>query len=450
MERALASEALLSGQKTVSDTTLKTNETPVVRPTLGWFHGDLEMASSDHSLPGRHGETSHPAEMTEETVRDARQRLATVVGNAPIVLWAIDSRGTFTLSEGKGLAPLGLEPGAAVGRSVFEMFADVPQVVDQIHRALAGETFTVEVTIQNLVYDSFVTPIYDQQGQIAGAIGVATDVTRRKEAEDELRRSHQQLENRVAQRTAELTAANASLRSEIAQRKRIEGELRGERRLLGELLNAHERDRKLVAYEIHDGLVQDIAGSLMHLEAQVQHLDLSANQTNGFELGLGLLRNSLDEARRLITGLRPPIIDERGIIEAIQYLIDEPGGDVDLNVEFKHDVSFDRMTPLLEGTLFRVVQEGLNNIRRHSKAQRALIRLTHDDREIVLELRDWGIGFDVDEVEPGRFGIKGIKERSRLLRGSAEIVSTPGEGTRITIHLPITNPISLANHRSEE
>jgi len=408
------------------------------------------MALSDDTVRERDGEMLPQPEMTEEAMRDARQRLATVVGNAPIVLWAVDSGGTFTLSEGKGLVPLGLKPGAAVGQSIYDMFGDVPQIVDQIHRALSGETLTEEVSVKKLVYDSFVTPIYDQQRRVAGAIGVATDITRRKEAEDQLRRSHQQLENRVAQRTAELSATNSSLRREIAQRKRIERELRSERRMLGELLNAHERERKLVAYEIHDGLVQDVAGALMHLEAEVQQLDSSTNQKDGFQHGLGLLRNALDEARRLITGLRPPIIDERGIVEAIQYLIDELGIDSDLHVDFEHDVRFDHVTPLLEGTVFRIVQEALNNIRRHSKAQRARIQLSHDDRQIVLEVRDWGVGFDTESVAPGRFGLKGIKERARLLRGTAEIVSTPGEGVRITIHLPMSNPISLTNHRGDE
>ncbi|MGE5176632.1 MAG: PAS domain-containing protein, partial [Hyphomicrobiales bacterium] len=133
-----------------------------------------------------------------EVVRRAKERLETVVAGAPIVLFAIDANGRFTLSVGKGLEPLGLAPGEVVGRSVFEMYRDVPEIVDSIRRALAGDTLTRRVDVGSLSFDSTFAPLRNADGRVVGMIGVSTDVTERRRAEEALRRSEEEL--RHAQR----------------------------------------------------------------------------------------------------------------------------------------------------------------------------------------------------------------------------------------------------------
>lgn len=103
--------------------------------------------------------------------------LKTVVGSAPIVLFALDSDGIFTLSEGRGLDALGLKPGEVVGKSVFELYREHPLILDACRRALKGETITNVVPVQGLAFETRYSPRLDWGGKIIGMLGVATDVT---------------------------------------------------------------------------------------------------------------------------------------------------------------------------------------------------------------------------------------------------------------------------------
>ena len=121
----------------------------------------------------------------QEALRRVEERLRTVVSTAPIMLFALDQYGVFTLAEGQGLGGLGLTAGEAVGRSVFEMFRDSPELVRAVRRAIAGESFTTSVNVRSLVFDVRCTPIWDQ-GRVAGVIGVANDITASKLASERL------------------------------------------------------------------------------------------------------------------------------------------------------------------------------------------------------------------------------------------------------------------------
>jgi diguanylate cyclase (GGDEF)-like protein/PAS domain S-box-containing protein len=112
--------------------------------------------------------------------------LRTIVTNAPLVLFAVDREGIVTLSEGKGLAALGLQPGQVVGSSVFDLYRDVPQIADDVRRALAGETVLSQVELGELAFEAAYGPVVDDDGELAGVIGVATNVTERRNLERRL------------------------------------------------------------------------------------------------------------------------------------------------------------------------------------------------------------------------------------------------------------------------
>jgi PAS domain S-box-containing protein len=131
----------------------------------------------------------------EEELEKTEQRLRAVIANAPIILFALDRSGVFTLSEGRGLDALGLKPGQVVGQSVFEVYRDVPQVLSNIRRALAGEPFTEFVEVNNLVFETYYIPFLDKQGEVAGVNGVAMNITERRRAEEELRESERRYRN---------------------------------------------------------------------------------------------------------------------------------------------------------------------------------------------------------------------------------------------------------------
>ncbi len=148
-----------------------------------------------------------------------------------------------------------------------------------------------------------------------------------------------------------------------------------------------------------------------------------------------LVQKAVDEARRLIGGSRPPILEEVGMVSAISYMIDNLPRNK-LSIDFYAKVQSARFEPLLESTIYRIVQQAINNIQRHSCASRAKISLTQQGNWINVEIQDWGIGFDPSSVSEDRFGLQGIRDRARLMRGRAVIESAPGNGTHINVDLP--------------
>ncbi len=198
-----------------------------------------------------------------------------------------------------------------------------------------------------------------------------------------------------------------------------------------------DRDRRLTAFEIHDGFIQEATAAMMRLEALVETGRLpEGSGREEVEVSLHLIRKAVTEARRLVCGLCPPELDDLGVVAAIASMIDDqpPGGP---SIDFRAEVQFTRLEPLLEGTVYRIVQEAITNVRRHSKSDRAEVRLTQVGDRLRVEVRDWGVGLDPNGVHRKRFGLRGIRERARLLGGRAKIESAPGKGTRVSADLPL-------------
>ena len=150
------------------------------------------VAGTGHEMDGHDVVMLEFQDVTEprrvqEALREAEERLRTVVANAPVVLFAIDRHGVFTMSEGRGLAALGLQAGEIVGRSVFDVYSESPEVLAAIDRALCGEESTEVVTVGRLAFETRYTPMRDAEGRPTGLIGIATDVTERRMLEDRLR-----------------------------------------------------------------------------------------------------------------------------------------------------------------------------------------------------------------------------------------------------------------------
>jgi PAS domain S-box-containing protein len=131
----------------------------------------------------------------EEELEKTQQRLRTVIANAPIILFALDRAGVFVLSEGRGLDALGLTPGQLVGQAVFEVYRDVPQMLSNVRRALAGEPLTEVVDVKDLVFETHFIPLLGARGEVAGVNGVAINITERRRAEAKLRESERRYRN---------------------------------------------------------------------------------------------------------------------------------------------------------------------------------------------------------------------------------------------------------------
>ena len=144
-------------------------------------------------------------------LHESEERYRWVISNIPVVTFATDEKGIFTLSEGKGLDKLGLRPGQIVGESIFDLYRDSPGIMDAMRSALAGQEARDEVTIKDVHFDVFYTPLFDQNGKVVRVIGLANDVTSHKISEDNIRQLNLELEHRVRERTAQFEAANKEL-----------------------------------------------------------------------------------------------------------------------------------------------------------------------------------------------------------------------------------------------
>ncbi len=230
--------------------------------------------------------------------------------------------------------------------------------------------------------------------------------------------------------TRDLALINAQ--REIEERK-------GMQRFLQSLLEFREQERELVAHEIHDGFVQQVVGAQMFVQAVSARMDdHDPSCQRDLTMANNLLGKAIDEGRRMIGDLKPSVVDELGLVEAVEQLVREEEEQFGLSITFRRSAEFRRLPLLVERTLYRIIQESLTNVKRHSGVTEAALSLLQNESFVVLEVKDRGCGFDQTRVEDGRFGIRGIQERARLLQGHATISSVPQEGTHVTVQIPIT------------
>ncbi|CCQ94362.1 Histidine kinase [[Clostridium] ultunense Esp] len=215
------------------------------------------------------------------------------------------------------------------------------------------------------------------------------------------------------------------------------------RQVLGiKIIEAQEEERERLARDIHDGPAQSMANILVKAEICERLMDIDRNKSREELKNLKtIVRTTLKDLRKTIYDLRPMSLDDLGLIPTLErYIynfIDYSGIDVKLNI--MGDVV--NLNSAIEVAVFRIIQESLNNVFKHSKATEARITLEYSPTRLNLSIVDNGIGFNQEEVNKiggsatGGFGLISIKERVELLEGNIEIKSWPGRGTRINIYI---------------
>jgi two-component system sensor histidine kinase UhpB len=229
-----------------------------------------------------------------------------------------------------------------------------------------------------------------------------------------------------------------ALFEDVTQHKKAQQALQKEHRTLKHLLQSSDHERQLIAYEIHDGLAQQLAGAIMQFQI-FDHLKETkpGDAAKAYNAGVTMLHQGHFEARRLIHGVRPPILDESGVVEAVAHLVHEESRQKGPKIEFQSRVVFDRLAPILENAIYRIIQEALTNARIHSKSKKVRVGLLQKNEHVRIVVRDWGIGFSPDDVKENCYGLEGIRERARLLGGKCSIRTVPGKGTQISVELPL-------------
>lgn len=153
-----------------------------------------------------------------------------------------------------------------------------------------------------------------------------------------------------------------------------------------------------------------------------------------------LVQQSMTNLRRMIRGLRPIYLEDLGLVASLEMLVGEMGQTVEIPIEFASSGQERRLDPQSEMSLYRMVQESLNNVIHHASAKHAWVELEFTDTDLSVQIRDDGKGFVVpinpaEFPEKGHFGLLGLQERSELIHAELEIVSMPGKGTTISIRL---------------
>jgi signal transduction histidine kinase len=225
---------------------------------------------------------------------------------------------------------------------------------------------------------------------------------------------------------------------DVTERQRAQEALERERQSLWHMLQASDHERQIISYEIHDGLAQYLAAANMHLQ-MFNHLREGNPEEakKAYDAAVQLVSQSHAEARRLISGVRPPVLDEAGLETALAHLVHDQRVFQGPKIKFDSNVQFRRLPLILENSLYRIAQEALTNACKHSKSEQVAVTLAQEGPEVRLEVRDWGIGFDRQAVQEGHFGLEGIRQRARLLGGRATIESEAGAGTLVQVVLPI-------------
>jgi signal transduction histidine kinase len=202
------------------------------------------------------------------------------------------------------------------------------------------------------------------------------------------------------------------------------------RLLLRKVITAQEEERKRIARELHDETCQSMAALKMKLDAA------------GLRDAQAMAAQSLDGLHRIIHDLRPTMLDDLGLLPAIRWMAQRVLSPRGIKVRCEFDEPLPRLPVDLEIAAFRAVQEAINNVVRHARAETVLIEVAESHGGLEISLEDDGDGFDVDDVATpsasGRgLGILGMHERMELIGGTATLTSTPGCGTRVRLRVPM-------------
>ncbi len=282
--------------------------------------------------------------------------------------------------------------------------------------------------------------------ELADAIHQSAAIEReRMKVEQQLRAANEQLDLRIQERTSELTRANQLLHNEIQKRVQTEEMLR---KLSARILTLQDEERRRLGRELHDSAGQLLAALHINLGVIAQRTQADANLSARVADSAALADQVISEIRTLSYLLHPPMLDETGLGSAVNWYARGFSERSKINVELEIDPELPRFPTDVETAIFRIVQESLVNIHRHSGSRTAFISLRSSSGEAALLVRDEGCGISSDilkSMDDGGanvgVGIGGMRERARQLGGSIRIRRTD-PGTLVEVKLPVSKYFS--------
>ena len=364
------------------------------------------------------------------------QQLDAIVQTAPDIIFSRQADGTRDYISGRFYEYTGAEPGSAVGFGWLEYLHpdDKERSLSHWMRCVqSGEAYESEYRIRSVDqqyrwFRARAVPLRDPAGHIVKWYGTCSDIHDSKLLEQSIRDSAIELERMVDLRTTEL------------------------RRLSSRLMTMQDEERRRIAREIHDGLGQELAAAKMILDG-VLSKDSSPPMQKASVDASELVDRAIKQVRTISHLLHPPLLDEVGLVSALRWylegLSDRSGIEILLEID-PPDLS--RLKPDIETAIFRIIQEALTNMFRHSGARNGSVSLTETDGRVVVTVRDDGKGIEeqVIQLRPDSVGvgIGGMRQRVNELGGSLRLANAhPGTIVEVVIpsrrHEPVRIPLTV-------
>ena len=284
-------------------------------------------------------------------------------------------------------------------------------------------------------------------------LNTATEVKRKLLEGEEFEQPHEQklVRKDGTTRILKVAASLVIINGEVAGIQHVARDVTREKNLeesmhfyVQQITRAQENERKRIAMELHDEASPPLLLLIQRLDAIAS--SPSPKKSNSVRDDLEGLRNqavnALEGIRRSAQNLRPRILDDLGLIPALEWMTEDLLKNYEIDAHFEVKGTIKNLTDEIQLVLFRIAQEELANVRRHSEASRVLVMLEFGDNRVFLTVLDNGKGFELPEeiadlASIGKLGLTGIQERARLLGGSLKIQSERGKGTQLVVEVPL-------------
>jgi PAS domain S-box-containing protein len=397
------------------------------RELLARVGAHLEMARVRREAARREDELRAEARRTQE-------QASAILESITDGFIALDREWRFTHVNAKAERINGIRREDQIGKNQWELFPATrgTRLEFEWRRAVA-EQVAVEFENYYQPWDKWFH-IKAYPSKDGGLSVFFHDITARKRSDAALKKAHHELERRVRERTRELSRVNARLAKQIARRQRVE-EARTE--LRHRLVRAQEEEHRRIARELHDDLTQRLAVLAINA-GKVEQMPGRGEDVAEWSRGMREQLVALSESvHSLSRQLHPSILDDLGLSDALRSECLSLGQRDGITVTY-----FARGVPAdlprdVALCFYRVAQEALRNVAHHAQCPQASVRLVANEREMVLCVRDRGVGFDSAGRGKTGVGLESIRERARLIQARLTVRSRPGEGTRIDLRVPL-------------
>lgn len=355
------------------------------------------------------------------------QEMDAILRTAPDIIFSRQADGSRDYLSNSFYEYTGAAPDSAKGFGWLEYVHadDKKHSLDEWAESVrSGKTYESEYRLRSASgqyrwFRARAVPLHGENGEILRWYGSCSDVHDSKLLEQSIRQTAMELEQIVDARTSEL------------------------RRLSGRLMSMQDDERRRIAREIHDGLGQELAAAKMIVDLLVQKGSSSSEKQTAADASK-LIERAVQQVRSISYLLHPPLLDEGGLLSALRWYLEglTKRTGIETSLELK-PTNFPRLAPELETALFRIIQEALTNVFRHSGAKKGWVGLTQNENGVIVTIRDDGKGVDEDvtQFRTGSLGVGlgGMRQRAKEFGGDLRI-SNINPGTLVEVVIPSSNP----------